>query len=201
MKVLPHQLVVIANLDSCLDSGADQIFIAPDKMAFPSFMKNPGFGYLCPSLAQWCMKEGQQGECVEWTFWDTEISPVSVCLISYEAVRFTTWAKWHDFFFFFSLIISDNHLLSEVCMMHCMVTFFVLCGHDDMAVTEFYCNFSVRTTACSKLSQLFTHATGAALATLAPLCLSIHAESMSTITCGFMSHRFGKLHGIAHVIM
>lgn len=46
--------MAIANLDSCLDRGANQIVVAPDKMAFPSFMKNPGCDYLCLSLAPSC---------------------------------------------------------------------------------------------------------------------------------------------------
>jgi hypothetical protein len=59
----------IANLDSCLDRRANQIVVAPDKMACPGFVKNPGCGYLCLSLAPSCMNNGQQGECiVESTF-------------------------------------------------------------------------------------------------------------------------------------
>jgi len=52
--------MAIANLDSCLDRGANQIVAAPDKMAFPSFVKNPGCGYLCLSLAPSCMKMGSE---------------------------------------------------------------------------------------------------------------------------------------------
>ena len=87
------------------------------------------------------------------------------------------------------------------------VNIFVLCGHD-MAVTEFYRYRSTILTpepqlvvSCPNWSLILLESTPTKHLTLAPQCLSIHAQSISSITCGFMSHMFGTLHGMAYVIM